>query len=124
MRRAPSTVVVLVLAAVTLTACGGGAAEEGGLLPSLCAAIDAPDGATASRIFQEDVHQPLHEVADEIAGVDRSITTALLEAKYDVETVVRSDSGAPDALVHQRLATLTEHVRDALEALDRPAPPC
>lgn len=113
------------LVATVLSACGGAASgQDDGLVPALCAAIEAPDAATATDIFEADVHQPLHEVADEIAAVDRSIATSLLEAKFDVEMVVRSDTDAPDDLVRDRLTTLTEHTRAALDALDRPAPSC
>lgn len=125
MRRAPSTTVAAALVAVVLSACQGAAdGQEQPLVSDLCAAIEAPDAATAADIFEREVHQPLHEVADEAAAADRSIATALLEAKFDVETVVRDDTDASDALVRQRLETLAERTRAALEALDRPAPPC
>lgn len=107
------------------SACQGTAdGQEDPLISALCAAIEAPDAATAARIFERDVHQPLHEVADEVAATDRSVATSLLEAKFDVETVVRDDADAPDALVRQRLETLAGHTRSALDALDRPAPAC
>lgn len=125
MRRAPSTLVAAVLVASVLSACQGAAdGQEEPLVSGLCAAIEAPDPATAARIFERDVHRPLHEVADEVAAVDRSIATSLLEAKFDVETVVRGDTDVPDDLVRQRLEALAEHTRAALHALDRPAPSC
>lgn len=124
MRRAPWIVgLAPVLAAGLLTACDGAAADEG-LVPDLCAAIEAPDRTTAGEIFEGDVHQPLHDLAAEVQAVDREVTAALLEAKSAVETVVREDVDAPDALVRDRLEVLADRVRDALTALDRPAPTC
>lgn len=124
-RAAPSTIVAAVLVATGLGACQGAAdGQQEPLVAALCVAIEAPDAASAATIFERDVHRPLHEVADEVAAADRSIATSLLEAKFDVETVVRDDADAPDALVRQRLETLADHTRAALQALDRPAPPC
>lgn len=112
------------LVVAVLGACGGAAdGQDDGLASALCAAIEAPDAATATTLFEDEVHQPLHEVADEVAAVDRSIATSLLEAKFDVEMVVR-DTDTPEALLRQRLETLAEHTRAALDALDRPAPAC
>lgn len=124
MRRSPWIVgLAPVLAAGLLTACGGAAADEG-LVGDLCAAIAAPDRTTAGEIFEVDVHQPLHDLAADIQAVDREIATDLLEAKFAVETVVREEVEAPDALVRDRLEVLAERVREALTALDRPAPSC
>ncbi len=127
MRRAPLTVLVPVLVAAVVTACAGegGTAEDGGaLVPALCTAIDTDDSAAAATVFEREVHAPLHDLADEVTAADRAVTTALLEAKYEVEAVVRDDADAPDALVRQRLEALAEQVRVALETLDRPAPRC
>lgn len=124
-RRAPSTIVAAVLVATGLSACQAAAdGQQEPLIAALCAAIEAPDAASAATIFERDVHQPLHEVADEVAAAERSIATSLLEAKFDVETVVRDDADAPDTVVRQRLETLTDRTRAALQALDRPAPSC
>lgn len=126
MRRALLTVLVPVLAAAVVSACADeGTAEAGGaLMPALCTAIDADDSAAAATIFERDVHAPLHDLADEVTPVDRTVTTSLLEAKYAVEAVVRDDADAPDALVRRRLEALAEQTRAALETLDRPAPRC
>lgn len=127
MRRAPLSVLVPVLVAAVVSACAGddGTAEaDGALMPALCTAIDADDSAAAATIFERDVHAPLHDLADEVTPVDRTVTTSLLEAKYAVEAVVRDDADAPDALVRRRLEALAEQTRAALETLDRPAPRC
>lgn len=125
MRRAPSTSVAAVLVAAALSSCGGPAdGQDSGLLEGLCAAIEAADVPTAISVFEQDVHPSLHEVAEEVAAVDRSIATSLLEAKFDVETAVRSDTEPPQALLRQRLEALDEHTREALDALDRPTPDC
>ena len=121
-------VIVAAVLTVGLPACAGGttSAAEGtdATLPALCDALAAPDAAEAGTVFESRAHQPLHQLADEVAGVDRGVAADLLEAKFAVETVVREDVGAPDALVHQRLEDLTAQVRRALATLDRPAPAC
>lgn len=104
------------------TAPAGGASDD--VLTPLCDAIATADATEAAEVFESRVHQPLHTLADEIAGVDRDVAAALLEAKFAVETVVREDADAPDALVLQRLEDLAVEVRATLAALDRPAPAC
>ena len=113
-----------VLLAGGLFACGGTAADAEGTLAALCDAIAAEDAATAGEVFEADVHQPLHELADEVTTVDRGVASSLLEAKFAVETVVRGDTEVPHALVRQRLEDLEQQVRVALETLDRPTPGC
>jgi hypothetical protein len=123
--RGPSALVlVTVLLAGALAACGDAAADEGGVLPALCDAIAEDDPATATEVFEARVHAPLHELADEVAAVDRGVASRLLEAKYGVENVTRDETDAPAPLVHQRLQDLAEQVRVALAAMDRPTPPC
>lgn len=112
------------LSAGSLAACGDAAADDTGVADALCRAIAAEDAATASEVFEQDVHGPLHTVADEVGAVDRAIATRLLEAKFAVETVVRGDTEAPTPLVRQRLEDLAVETRAALDALGRPAPGC
>jgi hypothetical protein len=119
---------VSLLVAVTLglTACLG-ATTQPDLMTTLCAAIDqaaAGDAEAAADTFEVDAHTPLHDLADDLAGADRAATARLLEAKYDLESSIRGGTMAPAPLVHQRLLALTEQVREALAALDRPAPSC
>lgn len=128
-RRAPAPLLVpavVLLLAAGLTACAGGAtatAEEP-VTAALCGAMDAADGATAAEIFERDAHPPLHDLADEVADVDRGLAGALLEAKFAVETLTRSDTDAPEPLLRQRLADLDVEVRRALDALDRAPTDC
>lgn len=119
-------IVAAVLASGALAACSSAPTDGAtdGVLGPLCGAIAAADGTEASEVFESRAHQPLHTLADEVAGVDRDVAARLLEAKFAVETVVREDAGAPDALVRQRLEDLAVEVRAALTALDRPAPDC
>lgn len=124
MRGRPARALAAVLMAGGLAACGGTSEDAGGTLPGLCDAIAAPDAATAAEVFERDVHRPLHDLADEVASVDRGVASTLLEAKFAVETVVRGDTEVPHALVRQRLDDLQTRVHEALETLDRPAAPC
>ncbi len=124
--RGATAIVAVVLAAGVLAACSSAPADGAtdGVLAPLCEAIAAADGTEAAEVFESRAHQPLHELADEVAGVDRDVAARLLEAKFAVETVVRDDAAAPDALVRQRLEDLAVEVRAGLTALDRPAPDC
>lgn len=119
---------VSLLVAVTLglAACLG-AATQPDLVTTLCAAIDqaaAGNAEAAADTFEVDAHTPLHELADALAALDRTATARLLEAKYALESSIRGGTMAPAPLVHQRLLVLTDHVREALALLDRPAPSC
>jgi len=117
---------LLVAVALGLAACTG-TPPRADLMTSLCAAIEqaaAGDADAAADTFEVDAHTPLHDLADDLATIDRAATARLLEAKYDLESSIRGGTMAPAPLVHQRLLTLTDHVRDALTALDRPAPTC
>lgn len=118
-------VAVLVLA-VGLAACAGGSADaaEEPVTAALCDAMEAADGATAAEVFERDAHPPLHDLADEVAEVDRDLAAAVLEAKFAVETLTRADTDAPEPLLRQRLADLDVEVRRALDALDRAPTDC
>lgn len=112
------------LVALALTACGGATAGEDPLVPALCDALAADDVAATTEVFESRVHRPLHALADDLQDVDRSLAARLLEAKYDVETVVRSDDPGPAPLVRERLQVLLDRVQQGLASLDRPAPSC
>ncbi|MGE0309619.1 MAG: hypothetical protein AB7Q27_28105 [Acidimicrobiia bacterium] len=66
---------------------------------------------SARRIFHDQAHQPLHELAERATGQDRSVAARLLEAKQQVESIV----DAPDADLEPSLAMLLEAVEAALE---------
>ena len=125
MRRPATTLLVAALLAGGTAACGdASSADEAGVVPALCDALAADDAAGMTAVFEDRVHRPLHDLADELQAADRTAATRLLEAKYGVETVVRGDADAPAALVHQRLEELDTQVRAALDALGRDAPAC
>lgn len=113
------------LVALVLAACTSTAAAPDSLVPALCDAIATDDVAEATEVFWADVHAPLHELADDLQAEERALTARMLEAKYGVETVAPRDGDpGPAPLVRDRLETLLEHVRQGLQALDRPAPSC
>lgn len=127
--RAPARLLVpaAVLAlAAGLAGCAGGAtatAEEP-VTAALCRAMAGADAGGAGEIFERDAHGPLHDLADEVAEVDRDLAASVLEAKFAVETLTRADTEPPDALLRQRLTDLDVEVRRALDSLDRPPTDC
>lgn len=90
------------------------------VVAELCRAQAEP--AEAEERFAN-VHGSLHELADEVQHEDRPAAAALLEAKRAVEDTLAESEEDHDELA-DRLAPLVDAVRDALAALDRPAPPC
>lgn len=118
MRRA----IALAVAAVAVAACGTSAGAGDTLGEDLCRAAGAEDAETAVDVFEADVHTPLHELADTVGQADREVAARLLEAKFAVESAIAGD--APHPLLQERLQTLTDHARDALDRLDRPTPIC
>ena len=112
------------LAAMLVAGCGDAAAGAGPLVPALCEAAAADDVAEAGEVFEDRAHRPLHALAEDLQAADPALAARLLEAKYDVETVVREDGPGPAPLVRERLQVLTDRVRAGLAALDRPAPSC
>lgn len=90
------------------------------VVAELCRAQAQP--AEAEERFAN-VHGPLHELADEVQQDDRPAAAALLEAKRAVEDTLAESEVDHDRLA-DRLTPLVDAVRDALAALDRPAPPC
>lgn len=95
---------VLIAVASTATACGGGSTSDdpyrfaaSGLCEASARAAEGDfDGAEDE--FYDTVHQPLHELAAELSGVDREIAARLLEAKEAVESGLDgSGSGLGDA---------------------------
>lgn len=125
----PVVVLVAVAAALVLSGCGGDSGSSGAsgdtdnpppVVAELCRAQARP--AEAEERFAN-VHGPLHDLADAVQQDDRPTAAALLEAKRAVEDTL-AESGEDHARLADRLASLVDAVRDALAALDRPAPPC
>ncbi len=128
--------------ALTLVACGsddaarsvtypsgdgaGTDAPEVVALRSLCdvrASLARRDTAGAEATFQDDVHEQLHHLADEVAGVDRTVSGDLLMAKSVVEDGFRQDP-ADAAALGAATDELLSAMRLALGAVGLPAPAC
>jgi hypothetical protein len=58
------------------------------LAGNLCAAEElvGTDPVAAADTFRQQVHGPLHDLADRASKADRSVAAKLLEAKYEVES--------------------------------------
>lgn len=125
----------LLALAVTVAGCAGSAdatspspaaSPDGAqlaIVADLCrarAASDDPRAAEAT--FFGDAHTPLHELADDVATVDRQAAARLLVAKNAVESAMAED--APPAMLRHRLATLVAATSAALDTLGTPATGC
>ncbi len=86
--------------ALIFTSCGDGGTADDPYSPAaagLCEATaetQAGNGDEARRLFYDIVHQPLHDLAAEIAQVDRTLAARLLEAKESVEFALDNDRAA------------------------------
>lgn len=96
-----------------------------GAVTGLCEAerVAAPEPEEAGRIFENDVHLPLHELAAEVGEEDRGAAAALLEAKETVESEMAG--GAMEGeILEDHLGALHNAAVGALEAIDVEAPAC
>lgn len=87
----------------------------------LCDTVDAagqPD--QARQLFFDEIHQPLHQLADETADADRTVAAQLLEAKQAVEAALDANTSSLGA----DLDRLADTTHAALVTLDRPGLPC
>lgn len=120
----PRAAVLAITFTLAVTGCGpedpATSTDAPPVIAELCRARAQP--AEAEERFAN-VHGPLHELADEVQQEDRPAAAALLEAKRAVEDTLAEPEEDHDKLA-DRLASLLDAVRDALAALDRPAPPC
>lgn len=85
------------------------------LYASLCgvtASSQAGDADAARDAFFDRVHQPLHDLARDVAAKDRRVAAALHEAKQQAESGLRSHSPASGAL-----ARLTRAAHDAVSVV-------
>lgn len=85
---------------------------HGEMFHSLCDASASDDPEAAARTFNDEVHEPLHGFADEVAQADRAAAAEVLETKQRVEAVVQ-DGGDPAPA----LDDLTSAVQRALPAV-------
>ena len=124
-----TSVVLLAIALTMLVSCGGEREPEAPARDvlsdagrALCRAAEvAPDDPReAERIFLDEVHGPLHQLADEIATVDRSASARLLEAKQAVEAA----EGTPQVELPTLWTELVDATAVALDGLELGAPPC
>lgn len=95
------------------------------LVLGLCAvqiALEAGDVEGAEATFANEVHEPLHGLADDAEGADREVAADLLESKQRVEAGF-ADSASAAALARD-LAALLDATRAVVEALDVGAPAC
>lgn len=92
----------------------------------LCSARDAAsagDAAAAEATFEDEVHETLHHLAEEVEGVDRAAAAALLRAKSDVEADFAEEAPDPGA-VAEHVDALLAAMADALEVVGTVAPAC
>lgn len=93
---------------------------------ALCSARDAAsagDAAAAEAAFQDEAHETLHHLAEEVEGADRAAAAALLRAKSDVEADFAEEAPDP-ATVGGHLDALLAAMADALEVVGSVAPAC
>lgn len=126
----------LVVASLLLVACGDGSDRSSGrpspstsvdgerIVGALCAAREAADEdpAAARRAFLNGAHGPIHDLARDVAEVDRAVAASLHEAKQRTEAAVEDASA--DGSLAAALATLTDATRASLDRLDQPVPSC
>lgn len=91
---------------------------------ALCDALEAATGSdvvAAKRIFFDGAHTSLHDLARDVAEIDRSVSARLLEAKQRLE----DDFASLDAAASTHLNQLIVTVDTVLATLGHtPPPPC
>lgn len=117
MRRRLSAATFVVVG-LSLVSCGGERPSADPYLSAgsgLCdasAAADVGELELARQGFYDTAHQPLHQLAVEVADVDRALAARLLEAKESVESGL--DSGGSE--LADSFLTLLGAVDDSLRA--------
>lgn len=96
-------------------------AHEPDLLDALCRTQAAGSSLEAARTSFEAAHRPLHEVAAELADVDRGLAGRLHVTKQATEAALQTDDAD---LVAERVRELTEVTRQGLVALGRATSEC
>lgn len=106
---------------------GPDASAPPAVLAGLCDAREAAAAGDRDGVddaFLGAAHEPLHELAQQLADADRrDLSARLLEAKNRVEGPLEADAAPPDDLP-SRLTEVLEATRTGLSALDRPTPDC
>jgi hypothetical protein len=93
------------------------------VVAALCEVRDQAlhDADMAKEIFLDRAHDWLHDLAREVAGIDRSAAARLLEAKQAVEADLERPSSSALA---KDLKALVASTRRALEVTNGSAPSC
>lgn len=96
-----------------------------GAVSGLCkaTAVAASQPAEAERIFRDEVHVPLHELAAEVGVGDRAVAARLLEAKNSVESDLEARPIEADAL-EDDLSELLDATIAGLKTIDVEAATC
>lgn len=103
----------------------GGNQAYVGVVTGLCeaAAAAATEPEDAERIFQDQVHVPLHELAAEVGEADRAVAARLLEAKDSVESALEAPPIRADAL-EDDLSELLDATIAGVRTIEMEAPTC
>ena len=130
-------VLALALCLTLLAACGSEGTPEATPSPAsgdlgktelvlgLCAvqgSLEAGDVEGAEVTFEDEVHEPLHELADEAESADREAAADLLEAKQRVEAGFAASTPASELTAD--VAALLAATSAAMETLGLQAPAC
>lgn len=129
--------VTMALFALVATSCGDQPTARGDGLPAadepetqaylaLCSARDAAsagDAPAAEAAFQDEAHETLHHLAEEVEGADRAAAAALLRAKSNVEADFAEEAPDP-ATVAEHVDALLAAMADALDVVGTVAPAC
>ena len=95
------------------------------LVLGLCAvqsALETGDVDGAEATFADEVHEPLHGLADDAEGADRKAAAGLLESKQRVEAGFAGSASA--TALARDLTALLDATRAVIEALELSAPAC
>lgn len=92
-------------------------------LCDMAAQVEAGDLDRAEATFHDEVHEPLHELADRLETTDRAASAALLVAKTRVEEDLARDPMDAGAL-GKDVWGLLRAMADALEAAGDAPPAC
>ena len=134
---APASVALALAIVALLGGCGSGAdtaPASGVTQPRFASAIQAlcraqglaatADVAAARRVFSDDAHAFLHELADRVSEQDRDATARLLIAKNRVETALAATTPSGDEPPGERIVALIIATGDAGKTIGLSSPGC